>query len=164
MDRVSKMITALPFLFPARTVWLSWDGAARQPEMVRRLVGKGGRTCPGLTNSGQGRPAGALREESQKLQEAQLEFRTWMVLTWRDDLGKAESVLWKGRDTEVRRYGVLQLSVSLQTWWVKLQADIAEASSDMTSQALPCLLSLADASLRSDFLSITYSFPDAVFS
>lgn len=50
------------------------------------------------------------------------------------------------------RYGgcVLQL----QTWWVKLQADIAEASLDMTSQALPCLLSPDDASLRSDFLSI----------
>lgn len=50
------------------------------------------RTCPGLTNRGQGRPAASPREKSQKLQEAQLRSRTLMGLMWR---GETSSAQWK---------------------------------------------------------------------
>lgn len=81
MDRGSKMITALPFFltrcdFTEMRVLDSRVGSTVFWE-----------TCPGLTNRGQGRPAGTLREESHRRSS----FCTWMVWAWHGD----NSVKWK---------------------------------------------------------------------
>lgn len=118
MDGESEMITALllppPFFFSSSFLLRqSSFHAARQPEIGWTAFWGKWRTCPGLTDRGQGRPAGAQREESQRL-SGRRRSMDGPNMTCRPRRGGKPAA----ERHETLRYGglyVLHLSGSLQT-------------------------------------------------